>query len=93
MQIVIDIPEDAHGRIVRPDRIFTDDDINAVVWAVYNGIELPKGHGRLKDVDQILDKLLYMGYMDEQKSEIEDVIELLPTLIEANKESNDADSD
>ena len=53
MQIVIDVPEDAHGRIVRPDRIFTDDDINAVVWAVYNGIELPKGHGRLIDVDNI----------------------------------------
>ena len=42
MQIVIDIPEDANGRIVRPDRIFTEDDINAVVWAVYNGIEYGK---------------------------------------------------
>ena len=41
MQIMIDIPEDTHERITKPDRLFTDDDINKVCWAVYNGTPIP----------------------------------------------------
>ena len=78
MQIVIDIPEDAHGRIVRPDRIFTDDDINDVVWAVYNGIELPKGHGRLIDADEI-SKTYKSGNWDLHK-----VLDKAITVLEAD---------
>lgn len=41
MKILIDIPEDTHERITRPDRLFTDDDVNKICWAVYNGIPIP----------------------------------------------------
>ena len=87
MQIVIDIPEDAHGRIVRPDRIFTDDDINAVVWAVYNGIELPKGHGRLIDADELRTKSIDVNaeFGNEWWCVDCDDIELAPTVLEADK--------
>ena len=56
MQIVIDIPTDTYERITRPDRLFTDDDINKVCWAVYNGTVLPKEHGRLIDADDFFDE-------------------------------------
>lgn len=82
MQIVINISEQVYNNIC----VIADIDGSPALKAIKNGTVLPKGHGRLKDIDQILDKLLYMGYMDEQKSEIEDVIELLPILIEADKE-------
>ena len=78
MQIVIDIPEEIIEN-VKNGMWFGN---NIISNAIENGTVLPK-HGRLKDVDEILDKLLYMGYMDEQKSEIEDVIEMLPTILEA----------
>ena len=41
MKLIIDIPEDTHERITRPDRLFTDDDINKVCWAVHNGTPIP----------------------------------------------------
>lgn len=53
MQIVIKIPEDTYERITKPDRLFTDDDINKVCWAVYNGTVLPE-HGRLIDADRLI---------------------------------------
>lgn len=80
MQIVIDVPEDAHGRIVRPDRIFTDDDINAVVLAVYNGIELPKGHGRLIDADALKDEWKE-GF---HKKIVDALMDEAPTVLEAD---------
>ena len=53
MQIVIDITEETYLRIIRPDRLATDNDINAVMWAVYNGTLLPKRHGRLVEYNKI----------------------------------------
>ena len=41
MKLIIDIPEDTHEWITRPDRLFTDNDINKVCWAVYNGTPIP----------------------------------------------------
>ena len=57
MQIVIDIPEDTHERITRPDRLFTDDDINKVCWAVYNGTPIPDNATNGKVVQMMFPKI------------------------------------
>ena len=81
MQIVIDITDETYLRIVRPDKLTTDGDINSVMWAVYNGMPLPKGHGRLIDADALL--------KDRHKAiPVIHVIEA-PTVLEADKESEE----
>lgn len=85
-KIIIDIPDRIQYGIEKGITRNGTEASQIVIDAVKNGISLPNEHGRLKDVDQILDKLQYMGYMDEEKSEIEDVIELLPTIVDADSE-------
>lgn len=84
MQIVIDISEEIIKDAKESPNYYPSYLFGTIWKSIGNGTVLPK-HGRLKDVDEILDKLLYMGYMDEQKSEIEDVIEMLPTILEATE--------
>ena len=89
MQIVIDIPEDTHERLTRPDRLFTDDDINKVCWAVHNGTVLPK-HGRLIDADaQDLQAELwtftrYTGIDEMPYEDATQAIDNTPTILEAD---------
>jgi len=77
MQIVIDIPEDTHERITRPDRLFTDNDINKVCWAVYNGTVLPEDHGRLIDADKLWDAYHELDY------DFYEALDVAPTILEA----------
>ena len=81
MQIVIDIPTDTYERITRPDRLFTDDDINKVCWAVYNGTVLPKEHGRLIDADDI-DNITVVHNTKDVLVRLE-----APTILEADNET------
>ena len=83
MQIVIDIPEEYYNAIKAiPDRQCTAD-----MLIIKTGTPLPKGHGRLKDVDWIDD------YCPDYRTEDgawcykwED-IDNAPTIIEADTES------
>lgn len=50
MQIVIDIPDDFHER-VNKDGCMSYTDAEVVVNAFYCGNPLPKGHGRIVDID------------------------------------------
>ena len=50
---------------------------------ITEGKILPKGHGRLIDVDRLYDDFESMDY------DFEDAIEYAPTIIEADKESED----
>ena len=92
MQIVIDIPEDTHERITKPDRLFTDDDINKVCWAVYNGTVLPK-HSRLIEEDRLIERLEKLSD-DKWNQEVGaskgldfaiEIVESEPTILEATK--------
>ena len=49
MQIVIDIPERKYKWIVDNPQTYTDD----LYEAIRNGTPLPKGHGRLGDLDEL----------------------------------------
>jgi hypothetical protein len=51
MQIVIEIPEETYEYILNGSETSIDE--SNVVTAVRNGMPLPKGHGRLKDIDEI----------------------------------------
>ena len=67
MQIVIDIDDDVYKR-------FMDDYVGCpdIIYAVRKGIPLPKGHGRLIDLNDLYD-------LDRRK------VEYAPTIIEADK--------
>lgn len=65
MQIVIDLPNDFYER-VNNDGCMSYTDAEVVVNAFYCGKVLPKGHGDLKDVNDIIrNNKRWVGYLDE----------------------------
>ena len=77
MQIVIDIPEEEYERI----KAYT----GPMVWAEYliaRGTPLPKGHGRLKDIDKIINDGISKGFCEWY-----DEMKCAPTIIEADREN------
>jgi hypothetical protein len=62
MQVVIDIDEEQWDWLRNgfPD----EDDGEYAIKAIVNGVPLPKGHGRLKDVDKIISDGLNKGFCD-----------------------------
>lgn len=93
MQIVIDINEEIYKSIKIGMR--NRDDMAEIGEAVENGTPLPKGHGRLIDVNDLLDRI---GLEDNDENREENVGEIItledfdftPTIIEADKaESED----
>lgn len=81
MQVVVNIPNGMYEQIKDSNTIFRDDE-RTCYEAVQNGIPLPKGHGRLKDVDYGL-----KNCKDEHEIEYWD--KEVPTIIEAEKESEE----
>lgn len=54
MQMKIDIPDEAYNKLLTDQHLPDGLDIG---YLIMHGIPLPKGHGRLKDVDAFLDKV------------------------------------
>ena len=81
VQIVIEIPEEEYFDIVRSDRtVFADRaSKECMLHAIRNGTPLPKGHGRLIDLNDLYD-------FDRRK------VEYAPTIIKADTEV-DADDE
>lgn len=82
MQIVIDIPEEKYNEYKR-----IGDSRDILFEAIRKGTPLPKGHGDLKDMgnlkyvfDLTRDNPIYSG------KDIEQVIKLMTTIIEADNE-------
>lgn len=88
MKIVIDIPEEEYKCVQITGCIGNK---TCISNAIYNGTPIPKGHGRLIDVDWIDDNCPYY-YSDEDARlcyAVNDVNDA-PTIIEADKtESRD----
>ena len=85
MQVMIDISEGAYDIL----KNYTGH-LTYCEYLIKNGIQLPKGHGRLIDADE-----LYGDFIDGTEGydcqtwnriEIGDVIENAPTIIEAESE-------
>lgn len=57
-----------------------------VVNAIKNGTPLPKGHGRLKDIDRV-ERLLDLDKPDNAIAQVlKNLIESVPTIVEAESE-------
>ena len=91
MKIVIDIDENLYTRLF-DNGVDNYDDAVDMAKAIRNGTPLPKGHGKLKDVDELysifkencdaynIDNLSFISEMDMN-------FDLAQTIIEADKES------
>lgn len=75
MQLIIDIPEDYYKAI----KEIPVEQSTADMMIIQNGTPLPKGHGRLKDVDKIIRDGTSKGFCDWY-----DEMKYADTIIEAD---------
>ena len=98
MRLIIDIPEEDYNNIapvLNGETIEGGFDILKTLEIIKNGTPLPKGHGRLKDVDKIgltnFECFMCNGDYKEALKKYIEKIENAPTIIEADKEAEDED--
>ena len=82
MQIVIDIPDEKYDRLLYQDII-------SLRSYVENGIVLPKGHGRLGDLDALRDEVSSWGISDYEPEDFIEEIDRAETIIEADQEGEE----
>lgn len=81
MELIINIPEERYKEIVESDKpvmIYRSD----VAKVLVNGTPLPKGHGRIGDLDrlcQVFERNVVGGVFRQ-------LFDMAPTIIEADKE-------
>lgn len=82
IELVIKIPkymfEDIQDRYKHPNK---GNGISLLEDAVASGIVLPKGHGELKDIDQIINDGINKGFCDWY-----DEMEMADTIVQADKD-------
>lgn len=92
IELVIKIPEGLKkdcDAIKDLNDIVGDMTIPYVFEAIRNGTPLPKGHGRLKDIDKI-EALLELNKADNEIAKaLKNIIESVSTIIDADKESEE----
>lgn len=79
MHIVIDIPEEDYEYL----KLYNKD---GLYNAILNGTPLPKGHGRLGDLDALQKEVSSWGMNDYEPSDFTYAIDQADTIIEADKE-------
>jgi len=87
IELMIKIPEEIRLALINNIQLSLDQQSicdSYIQQAIINGIPLPKGHGRLKDVDRLESHDEYDG-QGFTKSVYKDDIDNLPTIIEADK--------
>ena len=90
IELVIKIPERIHYGIEKGITVNGSKASQILIDAVKNGIELPKGHGRLGDLDALRDEVSSWGMNDYEPSDFTDEIDRTDTIIPADKaESED----
>ena len=86
MQVVIDIDDEIYERLrnsevlvsgLRSGKHF----LSKVFMAVADGVELPKGHGRIADIDKVLEEMRATRTYD-----IPFILERVKPIVEADKE-------
>ena len=82
-EVVIKIPEEEYEVIVNSE----DCGLHTLTRAIAKGTPLPKGHGRLIDADEL--NRTHKG----DNWDLHKVLNNAPTVLEANKENKDADSE
>lgn len=81
MQIIIDIPQKVYDKALSGDG-------TGAIWVGYvkNGTLLPKGHGRMGDLDALRDEVSSWGMNDYEPSDFIDVIDQADTIIGADED-------
>ena len=79
MKIVIDIPEKRYRQLKKMYKVKGADEWQ---FSILNGIPLPKGHGRLIDAE----RLLTVIHRNTVGDLFDQLIDMQPTIIEADKE-------
>ena len=95
MKVIIDIPEEEYMEIKRYyDNLPIYSTVEAELYYIAHGIPLPKGHGRLIDIKQVAELLVFGDYLKDNVKcgDITRILDMA-TIIDADKEDNDADSD
>ena len=91
IELVIKIPEEIYKVYKGRPPMLGDAGMDMIAQSIANGTPLPKGHGRLIDADELYDDFIdgTEGYDCQtwNRIEIGDIIEDTPTIIEADKES------
>lgn len=89
MRMVLDIPEEVFDEIYNKN-YYSLKGKEALRVAVRNGTPLPKGHGDLKDVNKLKEAFIKWGIALQGSftdSDIANIVYNSPTIIEADKES------
>lgn len=86
MKLIIDIPEKMYAQIINEDDI--DTMLIPYKDIIKNGTPLPKGHGNLIDVNELLISERPKGITDDvwKESHIYKLLSNVQTIIEADKE-------
>lgn len=82
IELVVKITEEMYAQIIDENGI--DTMLIPYKDIIKNGVPLPKGHGRLKDIDKIIADGISKGFCDWY-----DEMKYADTIIEADKESED----
>lgn len=90
MKVVIDIPEEVKNRLCFG--VTYKSDIQTIVEALQNGTPLPKGHGKLIDVDEVKRQYpLEIDGLDLRNNNqcLHTAMDDTPTIIPADKEDKE----
>lgn len=87
IELVIKIPEVAHDLLSGKINTASIDLYSILIQAVQLGTPLPKGHGRLIDADELYNSLEFPN--QQFAKAFKDILNDAPTIIEADKESED----
>lgn len=96
MNIVIKIDDDLYKSIIGHRYKNTHQkkcDYEDLINAIEDGTPLPKGHGRLGDLDALREEVSSWGMNDYEPSDFTDEIDRTDTIIEADKEQIDNGND
>lgn len=89
VELVIKIPERDYYLACK----YSDALIAAYAHYIKEGTVIPKGHGRLGDLDALREEVSSWGMNDYEPSDFTDEIDRTDTIIEADKEQTDGNDD
>ena len=87
IELVIKLSEDSYKATCNGYMLPTD--VENVVQGIKNGTPLPKGHGRIGDLDALRKEVSSWGMNDYEPSDFIDAIDQADTIIEADREVKD----
>lgn len=84
MQILVEIDDKLYNRIMYLDPK-ANTMLDELMRSIQNSVPLPKGHGRLGDLDALREEVSSWGMNDYEPSDFIDAIDQVDTIIEADR--------